>query len=91
MPNAICVHCLSRLCEHVMPPGPRITPRNAEFLVLLAGGLSYKEIAQQLGLTAGSVKVSFSRDIFPALGLTSQLEAALWASRHLDLLKPVNK
>lgn len=57
---------------------PQITPRERDVLDLLGRGLSNKRIAQTLGITEGTVK-SYLRLIFPKIGATDRLQAALYA------------
>lgn len=56
-------------------------------LILLAGGLSNKEIATEMGVTVGTAKQYLALFVFPPLGVTSRFEAALWALRNMELLK----
>lgn len=80
---------MSRVCAHFDAPSarpPHLAPRDKQLLALLAGGLSNKEIGEQMGLVSGTVKVYLSR-VFYLLGLTSRLEAALWARDHADVLR----
>lgn len=67
----------------------RLTRSGAKILVLLAGGLSNKEIASQLGLAEGTVRTQATTLVYRPLGVTNRFEAGLWALRHLDLLRDV--
>lgn len=68
-----------RAPETVTRPGqPRFTPREQQVLDLLAEGSSNKQIARDLDLSEGTVKVHV-KHILKKLGLRSRLEAALWA------------
>lgn len=68
-----------RAPETVARPGqPRFTPREQQVLDLLAEGSSNKQIARDLDLSEGTVKVHV-KHILKKLGLRSRLEAALWA------------
>lgn len=60
------------------PQAPLITPREREVLDLLGRGLSNKRIAQVLDITEGTVK-SYLRQVFPKIGATDRLQAALYA------------
>ncbi len=51
-----------------------VTPRQKEVLELLASGKTNKEIAANLGLTPGTVKMHTSR-IFKSLGVSNRTEA----------------
>ncbi len=87
----ICLQCLklSRDCQHGLQPPPQLTERHVDILRLLGQGLRNKEIGAQLFLTEGTVKVYFSREIFPRIGVKSRLEAALWAWKHAELLEQI--
>lgn len=56
----------------------RLTPRERRVLRALARGASNKEIARQLGVTEGTVKVHM-RNLLRKTGLHSRVEAAVWA------------
>ena len=85
----LCMYCLSRTCVHVVgPQRAHLTPRQVDIARLLSEGLANKQIAAELGLTEGSVKVYVSR-LFVALRLDSRLRVALWARDHAAaLLEP---
>ena len=71
-----------RTPESLAPAGqPAFTPREQEVLGLLAEGQSNKQIARELDLSEGTVKVHV-KHILKKLGLHSRLEAALWAVEH---------
>ena len=80
----ICLECKSRVCEHLRKP-PHLAPREVKLLVLLAGGLSNKEIATESGLTEGTVK-TYLRSMFSKMKVATRLEAALWAVYNRELL-----
>jgi ATP/maltotriose-dependent transcriptional regulator MalT len=61
-----------------------LTPRERELLRLLAAGLSYQQIAQQLTIAVGSVK-SHSHNIYAKLGVRNRVQAAARAA-ELGLL-----
>lgn len=54
-------------------PGP-LTSRQVKVLQLIAEGKSNKEIADELGLAAGTIKMHLSR-IYKALGAKSRTDA----------------
>lgn len=90
--RSICLECLSRVCKHLdVPPFHHLTFRQAEVVRLLGGGLTNKEIGLAAGLSEGSVKCYLSAFIFPAIGLTSRLEVAIWAREHAELLAVPNQ
>ena len=55
--------------------GPRLSPREHGIWVLITQGLSNKEIARNLGLTAETVK-SHLKNIYPKLGVQNRAQAA---------------
>lgn len=57
------------------PAPARLTPRQQEVLVRLAGGRANKEIAQQLGMSHSTVRVHVSA-IFRALSVENRTQAA---------------
>jgi DNA-binding NarL/FixJ family response regulator len=57
------------------PSGPRLTPRQSEVLRSLAHGASNKQMAQQFGLSEGTVKLHVAA-ILLALGAGNRTEAA---------------
>ena len=57
------------------PAGPRLTPRQHEVLRSLAHGASNKQMAQQFGLSEGTVKLHVAA-ILQALGAGNRTEAA---------------
>jgi two-component system nitrate/nitrite response regulator NarL len=60
-----------------------LTQRETETLQLLSEGLSNKHIARKLGISDATVKVHI-KHILRKLQLTSRVEAAVWAIKHLD-------
>lgn len=65
------------------PGQSRLTQRETETLQLLTEGLSNKHIARKLGISDATVKVHI-KHILRKLQLTSRVEAAIWAIKHLD-------
>ncbi|WP_084783922.1 LuxR C-terminal-related transcriptional regulator [Paenibacillus sp. FJAT-26967] len=76
MPQTAAAPAQSRLIEP-------LTRSEASLLKLLARGASNKEIAQELTLSIGTVKVYLSR-IYAKLGVTSRTQALI-AARELEL------
>lgn len=85
VPSALAV--LPKNDVHAPPGGSTnhvsLTPRQNEVLRLLAAGQSNKQIARQLGLGVGTVKIHLAH-LFTALGARSRLEAIVksGAVRH---------
>ncbi len=59
---------------------PALTPREREVLTLVARGLGNKEIARELRLSDGTVRIYVSA-ILDKLGLVSRTQAAIYAVR----------
>jgi DNA-binding NarL/FixJ family response regulator len=59
----------------------RLTPREREILGALADGLSDKQIAERLSVSAGTVSNHFM-NIFKKLGVHSRVQALVFALRH---------
>ncbi|MEO8594366.1 MAG: response regulator transcription factor [Candidatus Solibacter sp.] len=59
-----------------------LTPRQGQIVSMVAQGLRNKEIAFELGITEGTVKVYLYK-LFRKLGITDRLDMALYARRHL--------
>jgi DNA-binding NarL/FixJ family response regulator len=60
-----------------------LTERQVAVLRLLARGRANKEIARELGITEGTVKVHLL-SVFRVLGVRNRTEAVLAAQRMLD-------
>jgi DNA-binding NarL/FixJ family response regulator len=58
-----------------VPDASGLTPRESEILVLMAEGLSNKEIAQKANISAGTVRIHLGH-IFKKLHVRSRTEAA---------------
>ena len=65
----------------------QLTPREREILAFLARGKSNKAIAQQLGISADTVKLHV-RNVLAKLNLASRVEAAVFAVRHEMAAEP---
>ena len=62
-------------------PTDHLTAREREVLVLVASGLSNKQIARRLGISEKTVK-SHLTSVFDRVGAADRTQAALWAQRH---------
>lgn len=72
----------AHLPGNAMPPGETpLTPREIEILRLLAGGMSNREVASALGLSARTVETHRSR-LMAKLQLRSFSELVRYAIRH---------
>ncbi len=60
------------------PGGVHLTRREMDVLRLVAGGLSNRQVAKDLGLSPGTVKVHVS-NILGKLNVSTRTEAAVWA------------
>jgi DNA-binding NarL/FixJ family response regulator len=67
--------------EEVEERWSALTEREREVLALVAAGESNKEIAQALNVTVRTVEFHVS-NVLGKLGLTSRVEAAVWAKEH---------
>lgn len=67
--------------ETMRPSEIGLTDRQAQVLALMVRGLSNRDIAAQLELTEGTVKIHVTA-IFRALGVASRTQAMLAASRY---------
>ena len=59
-----------------------LTPREAEVLALVRGGLANKQIARRLGISERTVKAHLT-SVFQRIGVADRTQAALWAERNL--------
>jgi len=82
----LCVQCISRICHHFDAPPPRLSMQEMHILRLLGCGLTNKEIGAEMDLVEGTVKI-YVMHVFRKLGLTSRLEAALWALKHEEAIR----
>ena len=64
-----------------------LTPRERTMAQLVGTGLSNRDIAEELGLTEGAVKVIFHR-MYMKLGIANRVELALVARRLIPRLPP---
>ncbi|MDD3482759.1 response regulator transcription factor [Azovibrio restrictus] len=65
----------------VSPEECGLTERQGQVLGLMAKGKSNREIAQQLGLSEGTVKIHVT-GVFKALGVSSRTQALVMAARY---------
>jgi DNA-binding NarL/FixJ family response regulator len=72
-------HLLQATARPDQPP-ERLTPREQEVLVLVARGLTNRQVADSLKITEKTVSVHVS-NILGKLGLSSRTQAALYAAR----------
>ncbi|HEU5078754.1 MAG TPA: response regulator transcription factor [Opitutaceae bacterium] len=68
----------SRIGQRMLAP---LSPREMEVLKLLARGLSNKEIAAQLGLVVGTIKI-YIANIFSKLGVSDRTQALVAAVKR---------
>jgi DNA-binding NarL/FixJ family response regulator len=59
---------------------PKLTPRQKEILPMIAQGMSTKEIAVQLGIAEGTIKIHTAA-LLRALGARNRTEAAVMAAK----------
>lgn len=86
LPQALALRLVTRLAHQSAAPIETVLPealseREREVLVLLAQGLSNKEIAQRLYLSVRTVEGHLA-NIYGKLGVHSRTEAALYAVRQ---------
>jgi DNA-binding NarL/FixJ family response regulator len=62
------------------PPGPELTPREREILVLVADGLTYKEVGAALNLSESTVKYHMG-EILQRLHLKNRAQVVAYALR----------
>lgn len=62
--------------------GPSLSPRERELIALVRKGMRNREIAEQLGVTEGTIKV-YLHTIFDKLGVSSRTELAIRADEFL--------
>jgi two-component system nitrate/nitrite response regulator NarP len=61
---------------------PTLSPRERELITLVRKGLRNREIAKQLGVTEGTIKV-YLHTVFEKLGVSSRTELAIRANDFL--------
>lgn len=60
---------------------PELSERESEVLVLIAAGMTNKEIARRMGIAEKTVKAHLT-NIFQRIGVRDRTQAALWAERN---------
>ncbi|WP_375737687.1 LuxR C-terminal-related transcriptional regulator [Pseudomonas boanensis] len=76
--------------QFAVPPTPspgELTEREGQTLELIASGLSNKQIARELGISDGTVKI-YVRNLLRKFRLNSRLELATWVYRSGNALRP---
>jgi DNA-binding NarL/FixJ family response regulator len=68
----------------------RLTPRESQLVALLARGLKNKEIATELNISEGTVKVYLSK-LFEKVGAKDRLELALFGLKNMSSLTPASR
>jgi DNA-binding NarL/FixJ family response regulator len=61
--------------------GPELSERESEVLVLIATGMTNKQIAARMGIAEKTVKAHLT-NIFQRIGVRDRTQAALWAERN---------
>lgn len=72
---------LRTLAQHLPEPDIALTPREAEVLQCFVDGLSYRDAADRMGVTAATVK-SHARNLHRKLGTGNRMSAVTWAIQH---------
>jgi DNA-binding NarL/FixJ family response regulator len=92
-PGTICIQCLSPSCEHLAPPPDVLAWQELKLIRLLMAANQNKEIAYQMNIAEGTVKVMVTR-IYAKLGFKMcgqpRIRLAQWgeANKHLLTLAP---
>lgn len=73
---------MARLAESAPPERPALAPRERELIKCVRQGLRNREIAKQLGVTEGTVKV-YLHNVFDKLGVKNRTELAIRADEFL--------
>jgi NarL family two-component system response regulator LiaR len=84
--DAAAAQLLAQAARQPEPVGGDLSPREREVLALLAAGKTNKEIAQDLTLSHGTVRLHVS-NILAKLGVSNRTEAATLALQH-NLVSP---
>jgi two-component system nitrate/nitrite response regulator NarP len=62
---------------------PRLSPREAQLVLLVQQAKTNKEIAAELQLTPGTAK-QYMHALFRKLGIRNRTELAMWGSGYLE-------
>jgi DNA-binding NarL/FixJ family response regulator len=80
------IRCLVDQRSAVQPPpqnGVVLTHREKEILLMIASGLTNDEIAQNLNLSAHTIK-THAYNIYRKINVPNRIQASLWAARYLQ-------
>lgn len=67
----------------------QLTPREKQAALLTSQGLSNKQIAQQIGVTEGTIKNLLAK-VFDKCGVWTRLELALFVLYHPDTVQELS-
>lgn len=73
---------IARLADRAPAERPALAPRERELIKCVSQGLRNREIAKQLGVTEGTVKV-YLHNVFDKLGVKNRTELAIHADEFL--------
>ena len=73
---------IARLADRAPVERPALAPRERELIKCVSQGLRNREIAKQLGVTEGTVKV-YLHNVFDKLGVKNRTELAIHADEFL--------
>jgi two-component system nitrate/nitrite response regulator NarL len=68
--------------DAIDPAAAALTAREIEIVQMLVRGLRNKEVAAELGISEGTVKVHLHK-VYEKLGVDGRVELVLWAQAHL--------
>jgi DNA-binding NarL/FixJ family response regulator len=80
-PESITVPKADMSRTSVAPPLPSLTDRQSDVMRLLANGLSYREIASELGISESTVK-QHAHAVYKTLGVSSRVQAMIALQRR---------
>lgn len=72
------------------PSSLKLTPRESQLVTLLCRGLRNREIAQEMNVTEGTIKVYLSR-LFEKTGVRDRFELTMLTFRNNGMLVPARK
>lgn len=64
----------------------RLSPREKQIAEFLLCGLSYAEMADEMGISSGTVK-NLAHDLLISAGMDDQVGLALWLHEHQEELR----